>query len=287
MGTLVSLDNHLLSPKAARVEVFDRGFLFGDSIYEAVRTYGGVPFAWDEHLARLHRSAERIDLALPVSDGELGARLRRVLVAAANPESLVRLIVTRGGGQTGLDGRGRVIYLVRPLQPVPALLYEKGVAVALIPLSPGEQGMDPSAKTGSHLGQVLALRRATARGAHEALMVDSQGNVTEGVSSNLFAVMGGALVTPPLAMVLEGVTRRRVIALAGRLGLRLEERALTPAELGRADEIFLTSTLREVLPVTTLEGREVGNGRVGTVTLRLLSAFREEIAAWRATVGAR
>ena len=164
---------------------------------------------------------------------------------------------------------------------------KSGVAVALVPLSPGESGVGPAAKTGSHLGQVLALGRATARGAHEALMVDARGNVTEGVSSNLFAVMEGALVTPPLAMVLEGVTRGRVMALARKAGLRVEERSLTPAELARADELFLTSTLREILPVTTLDGREVGNGRVGPVTSRLRALFRGEIAAWIAAAGAR
>jgi len=294
MGTLVSLDNHLLRPKAARVEVFDRGLLYGDSVYETVRTYGGIAFAWEEHVARLHRSADRIELRLPVTDGELSARLRRALRASANPESQVRLIITRGpsaGAAMGLDPRlatrGRVIYLVRPLQPLPARLYETGVAVALVPLSPGEKGMDPAAKTGSHLGQVLALGRAAAQGAHEALMVDAQGSVTEGVSSNLFAVIEGSLVTPPLKMVLEGVTRRLVIALARKAGLPLEERPLTAVDLDRADELFLTSTLREVLPITLLDGREVGNGRVGPVTAQMLSAFREGIAAWLAERGVR
>jgi len=293
MGTLVSIDNRLLSRRTARIDIFDRGFLYGDSIYEAVRTYAGMPFAWAEHLARLHRSAERVELAVPVTDDELGARLRRVLRAAANPESQVRLIVTRGGGplSMSLDPRqalaGRVIYLVRPLRPLPEKLYADGVAVALVPLSPGESGVGPSAKTGSHLGQVLALGRATAQGAHEALMVDARGNVTEGVSSNLFALLEGALVTPPLAMVLEGVTRGWVMALARKAGLRVEERSLTAAELARADELFLTSTLREILPVTICDGREVGNGRVGPVTVRLRALFREEIAAWIAAAGAR
>ena len=216
----------------------------------------------------------------------------RGLGASRNPESQVRLIITRGsGGAMGLDPRhatrGRIIYLVRPLQPLPAQMYESGVAVALVPLSPGEQGMDPAAKTGSHLGQVLALGRAAAQGAHEALMVDAQGSVTEGVSSNLFAMLDGSLVTPPLKMVLEGVTRRLVIALAQKAGLPLEERPLTAVDLARADELFLTSTLREVLPVTVLDGRQVGKGRVGPVARQLLAAFRGEVAAWLAGRGVR
>jgi branched-chain amino acid aminotransferase len=287
MGTLVSIDNHLFfSPRLARVEVFDRGFLYGDSIYETVRTYGGHPFEWAEHLARLHRSAERTELRLPVGDGELWARLRRALRAAGNPESQARLVVTRGGGPLSMDPRlarrGRTVLIVRSLQPLPARLYDDGVAAALVALSAGEKGMDPAAKTGSHLGQVLAFGRASAQGAHEALMVDTQGNVTEGVSSNLFAMIGGKLVTPPLGTVLEGVTRGRTLRLARRAGMPVEERPLAAAELSHADEILLTSTLREILPVTQLEGRPVGEGKVGPAARALLAAFRREIAVWLA-----
>jgi branched-chain amino acid aminotransferase len=199
------------------------------------------------------------------------------------------LIVTRGSGPLSLDPglatSGRTIVIVRLLQALPSRFYEEGVAVALVPLSAGERGMDPAAKTGSHLGQVLALGRATAQGAHEALMVDGQGNVTEGVSSNLFAVITGSVVTPPLGTVLEGVTRRRALALARKAKLRVEERPLTASEVRGATELFLTSTAREILPVTRVDGAPIGDGRVGPIARRLLADFRGEIAAWLAERG--
>jgi len=286
MGTLIAIDNHLSAPSAARLEVFDRGFLYGDSVYESLRTYAGMLFEWEEHLARLHRSAERIELQLPVSDGELSARVRRTLRAASNPESQVRLIATRGAGPLSLDPglatRGRTVVIVRPLQALPERFYAEGVAVAMVSLSAGERGMDPAAKTGSHLGQVLALGRAAAQGAHEALMVDGQGNVTEGVSSNLFAVIAETVVTPPLGTVLEGVTRRRTLSLARQAGLAVEERTLAATDLRRAGELFITSTTREILPVTRVDGRPVGDGRVGPIAKRLLADFRGEVATWAA-----
>ncbi|MGC3996094.1 MAG: aminotransferase class IV [Anaeromyxobacter sp.] len=168
----------------------------------------------------------------------------------------------------------QAIVIVQGLSAPPARAYAEGVAVALA--RPGTAaGLDPSAKTGAHLGHVMAVKEARATGAHEALLVDAAGFVTEGSSSNLFTVRDGVLVTPPLAAgILEGVTRGVVLALARAEGARLEERALRPEDLDAADEVFITSTMREILPVVRVGARKVGAGRPGPVTERLHRAFR-------------
>jgi branched-chain amino acid aminotransferase len=280
VATLVSLDGRLLPPARARISVFDRGFLYGDSIYEVLRTYGGEPFELEAHLRRLRRSAALIGLRLPLSMARLRARLAAALRAAGNRESYVRLIVTRGEGPIGLDPalavHPHVIVLVRPLHPPPAEVYARGVSIRVVDVRRNlRQAIDPAAKTGNYLNNVLALREARARGGYEALMLDARGRVAEGSTSNVFAVFGRRVATPPLDGILAGVTRDLVLKLARKLGHPAEERPLRRADLLRADELFLTSTLREVVPIARVDGRRVGRGAPGEITRRLLEAFRE------------
>lgn len=295
MATLVNLDGALVPPAEAKVSVLDRGFLYGDSVYEVIRTYGGAPFEIGAHLARLAHSAERIGLA-PRWDGPRTAlELARTLAAAralgpaptppdAAPwnagEWYVRVVMTRGAGEIGLDPAlavdPRAILVVQPLAGPPARDYAQGVAAAIVGVRRASPAaVDPSAKTGAHLPHVLAIREARAAGAHEALLLDDGGFVTEGSSSNVFAVSGGRLRTPPLAAgILEGVTRGLVLRLAREEGVPVEEVPLRPEDLEAADEVFITSTMREILPVVRLGGRAVGAGRPGPVTERLHRAFR-------------
>lgn len=295
MVTLVNLDGALLPPAEARVSVLDRGFLYGDSVYEVVRTYRGEPFELDAHLARLAHSAERIGL-VPRWDGpRLRTELARTLAAAralgsppapadAAPwnvgEWWLRIVMTRGAGEIGLDPAlavdPRAVVLVQPLEGPPAAAWTRGVAVAVVGVRRASPAaVDPSAKTGAHLPHVLAVRQARAAGAHEALLLDERGFLTEGSSSNLFTVAGGGLRTPPLAAgILEGVTRGVVLRLARAEGIPVEEVALRPEELEAADEAFITSTVREILPVVRVGERPVGTGRPGPVTERLHRAFR-------------
>ncbi len=286
VSTLVSLDGRILPPARARLSVFDRGFLYGDSIYEVLRTYGGRPFELPAHLRRLARSAKLIGLELPLTQGQLRARLDAVLRAAGNRESYVRLIVTRGEGPIGLDPalavHPHVIVIVRPLAAPPREIYERGVAVEVVDVRRNlRQAVDPAAKTGNYLNNVLALREARASGGYEALMLDMRGRVTEGSTSNVFAVFGARVVTPPLDGILAGVTRGLVLALARREGFSAQERALRPADLRRADELFLTSTLRELVPIVRVDGRPVGDGVPGPATQRLLEAFRRRAGVAR------
>jgi branched-chain amino acid aminotransferase len=277
--TLVSFDGRLLPPARARISVFDRGFLYGDSIYEVLRTYGGRPFELPAHLKRLGRSAQLIGLRLPLPAAAFQRRIEAALRAARNRESYVRVIVTRGEGPIGLDPalavRPHVLVIVRPLHAPPAEIYRRGVSVSVVDVRRNlRQAIDPAAKTGNYLNNVLALREARARGGYEALMLDARGRVAEGSTSNVFAVFGARVVTPPLDGILAGVTRGLVLALTGRLGLEARERSLRPVDLRRADELFLTSTLRELVPIVRVDGRRVGSGTPGPITLRLLEAFR-------------
>jgi branched-chain amino acid aminotransferase len=290
---LVNLDGSLVSPSEARVSVFDRGFLHGDSVYEVIRTYGGRPFELPAHLARLARSAERIALQPKWDGARATAEIERTLAAARGVESrdpeaapwnqderYIRLVMTRGAGEIGLDPGLAVdplaVVIVQRLKGPPARAYAEGVKVAVAGVRrAAPEAVDPSVKSGARLPHVLALKQARDEGAHEALLLDDRGFVTEGASSNVFAVAGGRLRTPPLAAgILEGVTRGLVLRLAAAEAVPVDEVALEPHDLERADEVFLTSTAREILPVVAVGARTVGAGRPGPVTHHLHRAFR-------------
>jgi branched-chain amino acid aminotransferase len=260
------------------VSVYDRGFLYGDSVFETVRTYGGEPFALAEHLARLERSAARVGIAMPVPAADFGMEIRVAVRAARNPESYARAMLTRGSGPLGLDpalaGAPLRVVLVEPFTPLPASLYRDGIAVVTVRT---ERAADAAqgAKVGNYLGSLLALKEAKARGAQEALILDAAGRVVEGTTSNVFVVRGGAITTPPeQAGILAGITRAHLIELAGELGRPLHLAELTPADLASADEVFISSSLREVLPVVRVDDRAIADGRPGPVTRALHAAFR-------------
>ncbi|GEJ56267.1 aminotransferase class IV [Anaeromyxobacter diazotrophicus] len=293
MATVVNLDGKLVPPAKATISVFDRGFLYGDSVYEVVRTYRRRPFELDAHLARLARSAGRLGLE-PAWDAPRTRRELLATLAAVPPEAdpdpeaapwnqgqlSLRVIMTRGAGELGLDPalavEPRALVIASPLRAPPLAAYRAGVGCRIVGVRHEAPGaVDPGAKTGAHLANVLAVREARASGAHEALLLGAGGQVTEGASSNVFAVRAGALVTPPLgAGILAGVTRALVLELAREAGLPAREAPLLPADLAGAEELFLTSTAREILPVTSLDGRPAGGGRVGPVTTRLGALFR-------------
>lgn len=278
MSTIIAIDGALCDTSQAKISVLDRGFLYGDSVYEVLRTCDGAPFALTEHLARLRKSAAKIFLPIPWSDAELSDDLDLALEAANHGarESYVRLVVTRGDAEEiGLDPalatNPRRIVIVRPYPSIPPELYSRGAKVAL-----ARAGMGPfqGIKTGNYLPNILAVREARARGAYEAWIVDEAGRLTEGANSNIFLVKGGRLATPPAANILEGVTRAKVLALAKKEQIVAKEREVSVTDAFAAEEAFLTSTLREVMPVVEIDGRKVGDGKPGPITLRLRAALR-------------
>jgi branched-chain amino acid aminotransferase len=280
MTTLVSLDGRIVPPELATVSVFDRGFLYGDSVFEVLRTYGGVLFGFEEHLARLARSAE---LALiPFSDIELlRHEILAVVAATGNPETYIRVVVTRGTGEAlGLDpalARAPLrVVLATDVPPMPAAMYERGIAVITYRTQRVSEGTSAvGAKLGNYLLSILATEAAKRVGADEALILDVHGQVVEGTTSNVFLVRAGTLVTPPdSAGLLAGITRQKVLELARGLGIGVEQRMFAPAELASADEVFITSSIRELVPVIAADGVVAGQGRPGPVTAALLAAYR-------------
>jgi branched-chain amino acid aminotransferase len=279
MPIRVHIDGAIVEPEAAKVSVFDRGFLYGDSVYETIGSAYGRLFALDEHLDRLARSAERIGLAVPPR-----ATIERAIVdtvaAAGNAESRVRVMLTRGIGKLDLDPAAasdpRLIVIVFPLGGPTAEMYERGVTVGIVSITRNSpRAIDPAVKSGNYLNNVLALGEARRRwGAHEAILCAGDGSIAEGASSNVFAVIGGEVRTPPTEVgILDGITRGKVIALCKAVGLPVAERRITPEELRGADEVFLTSATRAVLPVTRIDDRPVANGVPGPLTRRLVEAY--------------
>jgi len=278
--TKVSIDGLIQDEAEAVIPVTDRGFLYGDSVYEVVRTYRGKPFALAEHLERLEQSAASLDITLHDGLEPITRDLIATLAAAGHAESYVRVIITRGSGPIGLDpglaDHPRRVVIVAPFKPLPAVWYQEGVAIHLV--ATGRSGAHPllaGAKSGNYLVNVLALGAARAQGAHEAILLDQDEHVTEGASSNLFLVADGQLHTPPLsAGILEGITRHKVCELASAAGFGVQERVIHRRELDSADEIFLTSTLREILPVQRVDGQPVGDQCPGPVSRRLMEDYR-------------
>jgi branched-chain amino acid aminotransferase len=281
--SLVLIDGRPSPPEAAKVSVFDRGFLYGDSVFEALRTYGGRPFALERHLERLAQSAARVFIELPVSLEQLGREVHSAIAGAGNPESYVRLTVTRGVGEglgldPGLARHALRVVIVTPLKAPPAETYRDGVAVVTYRT---ERVTDHSAaagaKVGNYLTAVLAIRQARSLGAAEALIVDGRGSVVEGATSNAFAVLqSGTLVTPPESDgILLGITRETVLSVAAELGIPIQLQSLPLATLKNAAEVFVSSSIRELVPVVTVDGAPIGTGKPGPLTLRLLTAFRE------------
>jgi branched-chain amino acid aminotransferase len=286
MPVKVWINGTLCDERAAMVSVFDRGFLYGDSVYEVMRTAGGRPVDLERHLDRLGRSAAGLQLPPPVADA-LRRALAETLAAAANAESYIRIIETRGAGEIGLDIGLAVdpttIVIVRPLRLPAAELYERGARLEIVGVQrTSARAVDPSVKSGNYLNNVLALAAARRAGADEALMCDASGRIAEGSTSNVFAVVQGGIVTPPLEVgLLPGITRQRVIELTRAAGIEVAERTLLPGEVRSADELFITSSVRGLLPATRIDGRVIGDGLPGPVTRRamgLYAGFLAEVA---------
>jgi len=287
MTIRVYFDGLIREPQDATISVFDRGFLFGDSVYETVGTNRGRPVFLGDHLDRLARSAGRVYLSLPARH-QIERAVHETLDAAQNPESRIRIIVTRGDGPVDLDPatarEPRLVIIVQPLGAPSPEMVEHGVQVEIVSVARNSpQALDPAIKSGNYLNNVLAVGEARRRRptAHEAILCAANGSVAEGATSNLFAVVSGELRTPSLQVgILDGVTRGKVIDLARRDGMSVREvDFMSPDELRRADEVFLTSSVRTVLPVVQVDGINVGDGRPGTVTRRLMSLYRQLVEA--------
>jgi branched-chain amino acid aminotransferase len=280
MGFFASINGTIAPAEEARVSVLDNGFTFGDSVYETLRTYGGRPFALARHLRRLRASARRIDIDLTTSDDVLAGWLDSLLARAQNPESYIRMIVTRGVGDISYHFERvkgpTIVMATRPHEPPAPSQYAEGVPVSIVSVRRNHpDALDPAIKSCNLLNNVMAVREAQAKGSVEAILLNQRGEVAEGASSNVFIVRGSDVFTPPLdAGILAGITREIILELLPGLGIAAREESITVKDFEGADEAFITSTLKEAAPIRTLDCRPIGTGRPGPVTLRILDAYR-------------
>ncbi len=287
MAATVNVNGRISPQDEAVIPVFDHGFLYGEGIYETLRTYQGRLFLYDRHMRRLRNSAHLIELALPFSDDEIASHIRNSIAAAKldKDDAYVRLLVTRGVGELTYDLKATPepswVIIVKPLLSPPAELYEKGVNVALVDVVRNHpQSVNPTIKSNNLMNSALAAQQGFKRGGFEAVMRNYRGELTECTQSNLFIVKNNAALTPPLESgLLPGITRELVFEIGRDAGIEIGEQVLHDGDLFDADEAFLTSTTREVLPIATVDERNIGNGRPGTVTRALLKAFRDRASS--------
>jgi len=265
----------------AVVPVYDHGFLYGEGVYETLRTYNKVPFLYDRHLHRLRASAERIRLPVPFGDADMASWIDRTVAAAGEmQEAYIRILFTRGVGELNYDPRSTpdptVVIIVKPLEEPPARVFNDGINICLVPILRNHPGsVNPLIKANNLLNNALAMQEANRRGGEEGLMCNYRGELSECSQANFFMVRGGMVLTPKSeAGLLEGITRAFLFEVGQEAGIEVREAVLTPADLESADEAFITSTTRELSPVTRIDGRPVGTGKPGPITNTLLKGYR-------------
>ncbi len=278
MEKLVYLNGNLVSENEAKVSVFDRGFLYGDGLFETMRAYAGKIFRLDRHLRRLFQAARMLSLSIPGGEEKLREDVYGTLKANNLEEAYLRLTISRGEGGRGPDVadnfRASTVIVAKPLPLYPHRWYEEGVKAVVVKVRREETSPLSRIKSLNYLPNILAKLEARDKGAEEGLMLNSQGHLAEGAVSNIFLVRGGKLVTPSLESgVLPGITREAILELAPGQGLKASEREIRLTELKEAEEAFLTNSLREVLPLTRVDGHPFGDGKVGKITRSIAEAY--------------
>jgi branched-chain amino acid aminotransferase len=282
MPAMVMVNGRISAARDAVIPVFDHGFLYGEGVYETMRTCNSRPFLYDRHMRRLRRSAAMLALDVPWTDEQLGDRIRATMAAAdLEGEAYIRVLVTRGVGELTYDIAATptpsLVVIVKPHVDPPADAYARGVAAAIVSVVRNHPAsVNPMIKSNNLLNSALAMQEALRKGAFEGIMRNYRGELAECTTSNLFIVKSGAALTPPLdAGLLPGITREFVLELAGRAGIDAREEVLRDEDLHGADEAFLTGTTRGIVPIVTVDGRAIGAGRPGPVTAQLMRALRE------------
>jgi branched-chain amino acid aminotransferase len=284
MSATVNVNGRITPECDAVVSVFDHGFLYGEGIYETMRTYHHRPFLFDRHMRRLRRSASMIDLPLPFSDEELAAQIQNTQAAAVlEGEAYIRVLVTRGVGELTYDLRATpapsIVIIVKPQVDPPAEIYEKGVRVVIVDIVRNHPAsVNPMIKSNNLMNSALAMQQALRSNAFEGVMRNYKGELTECTTANLFVVKNNIVLTPPLdAGLLPGITREFLFDIGKDTGVEVQERVLRDDDLFGADEAFLTSTTRELVPIVKVNDRTIGSGRPGQVRWKLLNAFRSAV----------
>ncbi|MFM8893461.1 MAG: branched-chain-amino-acid transaminase [Planctomycetia bacterium] len=279
MSRIVFMNDRLVPEEDARVGVFDHGLLYGDGVFEGLRSYSGKVFRLEAHLDRLWASALAICLEIPLTKQAVAKAVVDTLAANGLSDGYIRLVVTRGAGSLGLDpnrtANPQVIVIADTISLYPREFYEKGLAIVTAATQRVQSAaLSPRIKSLNYLNNIMAKLEGLRAGCVEALMLNHKGEVAECTGDNIFVVRSGVLLTPPPdAGILEGITRNAVMELARGSGIDCREATLTRHDLYTADECFLTGTAAEVIPVVDIDGRRIGAGVPGPITARLTTEF--------------
>jgi branched-chain amino acid aminotransferase len=283
MTLQIYINGEFFDKDNAKVSVFDHGLLYGDGVFEGLRCYGGKVFRLAEHIDRLWDSAKSLAIEMPLSKAEMIEATNKTVALNKVREGYVRIIVTRGVGDLGLDpfvcGPPAVIIIAAQLALYPKELYETGldIVTAGTMRMPGA-ALNPRVKSLNYLNSIMAKIEAIRAGCVESLMLNHKGEVAECTGDNIFIIKRGVLMTPPIdAGILEGITRNVVLELAAKLGIPAKEIAFTRHDVFVADECFLTGSAAELIPVVSIDKRTIGDGKPGPITKKLLDAFHEEV----------
>jgi branched-chain amino acid aminotransferase len=275
----INVNGVLFSREDAKISVFDHGVLYGDGVFEGIRVYNNRVFALDEHLKRLKESAQYIMLTLPCNLEEMKCEIIKTIQANDIHDGYVRLVITRGAGTLGLNPfkcpKPTYFIIVDTITLYPRELYENGMSIITVPTQRNmSEAVSPRVKSLNYLNNILAKIEALNAGYEEAIMLNKYGFVSECTGDNIFIVRDNVVVTPPAYMgALEGITRNSVMRLATEQGISVKQRVLSRHDLFCADECFLTGTAAEVIPVTKIDGRTIGDGTTGVITRPMISLF--------------
>lgn len=281
MGLKIYINGQILPQEDAKISVFDHGLLYGDGVFEGIRAYNGKIFTLNQHLDRLYDSATAISLKIPLTKDEMAHAIKKTMEANNLTDSYIRLVVTRGVGKLGLDpnkcATPQVIIITDTIELYSKTLYEKGLDIVTVTTIRNHfSALDPKIKSLNYLNNILAKLESIQAGAGEALMLNKDGYVAECAGDNIFIVKNNTLLTPPeSAGILIGITRNIVMELATEIGIQVKEELMTRYDLYIADECFLTGTAAEIIPVVRIDGRTIGTGKPGKVTLSLLKKYQD------------
>ena len=290
MAATVNVNGRVSDQEHAVISVFDHGFLYGEGIYETLRTYNGEPFLFDRHMRRLRNSARMLALDVPLTDEQIDQRFRETMHAAGlgdspDREAYIRILVTRGIGELTYDPAAcptpSIVVIVKPNVAPPREAFERGVKVALVDVVRNHPGsVNPLIKSNNLLNNALAMQEAFNRGGFEGVMRNYRGELAECTQSNLFIVKNGAALTPPIdAGLLPGITREFLFEVGAEIGHPSQRAGAARRDLFGADEAFLTSTTREVVPIVQVDDHKIGSGVPGRITQSLLDGFRRHAHA--------
>lgn len=281
MGLKIYLNGQIVPQENAKISVFDHGLLYGDGVFEGIRAYHGKIFTLDEHLDRLYDSATAISLKIPITKAEMAEAIKQTMKANNLTDSYIRLVVTRGVGKLGLDpnkcATPQIIIIADTIELYSKALYEKGLDIVTVTTIRNHfSALDPKIKSLNYLNNILAKIESIQSGAGEALMLNKDGYVAECAGDNIFIFKDNILRTPPSsAGILVGITRNVVMKLAAEMGVQVREELMTRYDLYIAEECFLTGTAAEIIPVVKIDGRTIGTGKPGKITLDLLKRYRD------------